>query len=406
MQYLTRFMSTHLSREELDRRHESQISLLSETDRALYDTIVEGLMEAYSKRVVHPDFAQSSSGSPPVCAVVFRQSKSWSYVQNKLNAISQEDKEIKKWVKGWNERINCMRISQGTIHHLVGLIQEKEREIALLNGSMVVSNDRLKIKKIFTIKAQITELKEVIWKQRLQIKVCLTQGQISVDRLLSDNNTLKEKEIRIIEHPDCQVLLNYLKTYWFHLQVFSDWPEVSLDQEILATHVQRFQGQEQKTADILLSELFNRSTKGVFLFREAESRESPITFNHFEPGTVIHPTKIKLEGERFAPESPAQRHTPSLVSPLDDITARKTTLPPVDLASQVTLLNQGSMAQKAGKITHLALSKINATLSKEGHATDTSYADSSDLDHSRPNLKNLLWFLPFNDTADSDTQTT
>ena len=87
-------------------------TFLCDKDRALYETIVAGLLRICGSN----DDKQESK-----CGIIFLQTKSWRHVEGMFEKIIRKatDLKIKAWAESWCTRIESMRaIQKGRVKNL------------------------------------------------------------------------------------------------------------------------------------------------------------------------------------------------------------------------------------------------------------------------------------------------
>lgn len=343
----------------------TDISFLSPEDKARYDKIVQALLRVYSERCIYPAPAAITSHEKPACVIIFRNSKSWRDIQDDVMKISSPDPDIQQWAASWIQRINQMRAFQLEIHDYVEKIKAKKKEIKESSLSLNMINTKSIIKKITKIEDEIKALKLNILNIRKEIETQLIAGEDEIDQLTQDSITLNEREEKIVNDPNCKELIKKLKKYRFHLEVFFDWPETSIDEEVLTVQVQRIKQEKNINQSFSYQGAMNASIKAIFVINENNSRESPVTFkSSSQAGAIIYTEGVNLDTYQFGYESPPPQ------SP--DFTAQDNT---TDEQKNQTM-----------KIVKLALKTVNSSLSRKG-----PNAASSDSETRLDSLRNFFF---------------
>lgn len=318
---------------------------LAADEKLLYDKIVKDLLLFYAERAKNSDPNLNSSIGEE-CALIFRQSKSWSAVEKKLLDISSTNQKIQTWVQSWLRRISDMRTFQAKIHALKHDIQEGTKRLQALPDS---TSDIAK-----TTSQTLLKKKKRIANARKSIAQKLEEGKDNLARL---NTT-------IAKDPACLQVVKFMTDNWLHLNVFYDWPEVSLDEERLSVQVQRPKPSLSSEEEIPFGNLVNSSTKAIFLIKQSDQEESPLEYEGVEPRKIIRTTKIELKDQHFAPESPAPRkRSPSFSMTVGDAYVFNTDFAQTkdeDLTDKVKATS--ATARKLERVVKRALRQVNSEL--------------------------------------------
>jgi len=314
-------------------------SSLSPEDKVLYDKIVKDILQAYPGRFEHPD-PSLSSAAPQEYVLIFRQSKSWRTVQTMFTEVQSTDAKIQAWVTSWIARINDLRRSQGETHQYAeGLKTANQKRGCLPPGDKKISKYS---KQIICIKKNLTDIRQTIIS-------LLNEGKANLDSLDSE----------ILKDINCQKVANYMRDYWLHLQVFSVWADVSLDEEKMAVKIRR-----PKTTDpIPYKDLVNTSTKSIFIIKEEAFDTNPVKPGNIKAGSIIRTKKVALIEKHLAAESPIARKRSSSMKVISEVYIFNCDFAkPEDMETEIKTTS--ATARQLERIVKLALRKVNTELSQ------------------------------------------
>lgn len=322
----------------------SPLESLKSDQKELYDKIVKNLLLFYGERLEHPNPKLASNLFGQECALIFRQSKSWRDVEKILGNISVTDVKTKEWVTAWLKRISTMRSLQTKIHILAQRIQNSAKKLKALPSDATA---------IAEVTSNMIANKKLVADARKRIGKHLADGKKDLDNLVNLNPA-------VAENGDCKEAATFISDNWLHLCVFSDWPEVSLDEERLAVQVQRLKETITSDEDIPFDTLVNASTKAIFLIKQSDQDEIPFEYEGVKPGKIIRTTRIELKNKHFAPESPSPKKRSSSTT-ISDVYIFNTDFAQ---AKDDKVKTTSATARKLERVVKLALRKVNSELSE------------------------------------------
>lgn len=275
-------------------------SSLNPEDKALHAKIVRRLLQIHSERYVHKDsrLAPPSFQDAQVSALIFRQSESWTTVQKKFNDIkdSEVPQEVIDWVETWTSRINSMREAQHKVQNYIEKITLEKANLTSANNERNIKSSIALTEKITAIRDRIHHLETEFNKEQSSIQSKLAEGKANID-LLNQDNVQETHQQKIKQNENCKTIISYINKYWLHLNVFSEVPEISLDEKTIATQVRHLKKPADQLA--LIERSVNLSTKYIFIIKEIDSYRSPLKYSIDdqlmpEPGEIYRPKKVNI----------------------------------------------------------------------------------------------------------------
>lgn len=236
-----------------DSKESRRASLLSPEDYALYQKVVDDLI----------NFTQGN------CVVIFRQAASWETVRHGL--IDAPD-SLSVWKHQW-ERI----ISDLSMH------RQKVHDCALSILHCTAKDPK------------ISKYSKEIDKAKARIQTVLRAAQ---SQLANDNSNS-----RIMSCPQAAHVVEYLNENWHQLNVFSEWTEVDMDSDALCVQIQRSVFSKR-----IAAMLVNPSTKGIFWLKEKPCDSNPMekTESQEKEGLSNSPRLKSMALERYnLPKDPS-----------------------------------------------------------------------------------------------------
>lgn len=230
-------------------------SSLSSENQALCERIIKDLIDAFSK----PRYIDSFS-KDRTYAIIFRQSRSWSKVEELLKNISSTDNKIINWKNAWLKSISDLRKWQENI-------------LIYKSGKTPPSS------KALTKKESEKKIADTLADKKEKLDQLPLEG---------DLNTDERKEV-----------IEYLRRNWLHLKVFSEWTEVPMDQECLSVRVEKIkEGTTEDFRNFINSSTncINSSTTGIFQIEDSETYESPLQYTN-DGGKLVWTTKVKVSNQ-------------------------------------------------------------------------------------------------------------
>lgn len=307
-------------------------SPLSSQDETLYHEIVNDIIRLH----IEQRTKQSSSENR---VLIFRESQSWKTAEGLLGNIQSTDKKIQKWVKDWLNRIQAMRDSRGKIQDHSSSIKQLTSELELCKED---SSKNEKQNEINLLKGRIGYHKNLICCK-------LKEGRENLDAL----------ESMITASDSRQEVISFLNTYWLHLQVFSEWPEVSLDEAKISVQLKR-----RKSDFIPFQELINPSTKAIFTINSSIKKTN-------ECGKTISTAEVQIENQFFDKTEPPKKNGSSITIVQDTFLYNLDFSQPGE--SLATLEKHNANAERFERIVTMALNRVNVIInSKDPNTTDWS----------------------------------
>ena len=338
LQFITSVFGGGVSSKKEDKKDMRRSSLLSPDEKNLYDKIVNDLFEDCSKVRIEYPISTSKSDTPPMYAIIFRQSESWESVDDLLNMIPNQDYEMCVWIEKWQQRISDLRGLQKRIHDAGNhILQEKKKSGNFADQPADQSIDTYK-KIIAFAKKRIVEI-------------------------LDDANKELSNDVKLTENPSSAHVLKFLNENWLHLTVFSEWAEVPMDETRLFVHVR-----QPKDRMVDEAKFVNLSTKAIFTIEEIDSTKQESRPDELSNAfIIITPKEIGLIRQCIGPKTPtSMRRTPSsVVLTQEEFYNFEDVEDATRTAKQHT---QSSIADKLHLIVNLSLDQVNEQLAKRNGA--------------------------------------
>lgn len=242
---------------------------LSSSDLALVNSLATTLLSKYIQDAKSDYFA-----------VTIREAKSWKPVKDMLIGFEPDDNEggpgnkKTKWKQRWIKRIEDMTSSQNTFFDSAQLLKKTKTD-----------DKKRPILKTMTV-----------WKKIIANHVKAARIELS--------NDLHDKVLNA--DTVCKGIIEYIRTNWPGLTVFSDWPEVRMNDERLAFRVR------PPTADELAklqadrySLLSNDLAEKAFIITKRIDNELKVEDYEFAPDAAVPPamkrkaSSVQLEREEY-----------------------------------------------------------------------------------------------------------
>lgn len=328
---------------------------LSTQDQELSDQVTDQLTGFFNKSrtelsTLPPGSTLSSAAAcgSKECALMFRQTKSWTVVDKMLNSICTVDKKTLKWIEIWRTQINGLRDAQAKVREYAQTLKEC-RELQLkVKPDKKGSVDE----QIATLQARAVACANGIDKQSEVISKKLKL----FDKLIKDH----AKTDIVSLNDACNNVINYIKNHWMELTVFANWGEVSLDDEKIALRVHRLREIDRS---IPLKSLLSPATLAVFLIRETE--HEPHSFEYhtsrgLTAGTRYETVEIDVADRHLAPASPHPKA--HIIDVTDDILFGVPLDPASSRSMHASVAKSSERARRIDRIVRIALAKVNANL--------------------------------------------
>jgi hypothetical protein len=315
---------------------------LSQEDKDLYTNIVNKLLPYFSERVEHP-LVKNSLNCPQGYSLIFRQSKSWRNVESMFNKIysTKTTSKVAKWAQDWLAQISRLRSWQNSLHDCIKQLQKTKDLKKTGHVSDAILNKCLL--KEENVKARIQQIRQSI----------LCDLDERKQQISDPDSDLKGNK-------SCQKIIQFLNDNWDHLKLFTEWAEVSLDDEKIFVQVHpstNFDLNEQKNH-------LNKSIKALFLIEAISQTEIPFEYEGEEPGKIVRPTKIDVKQSHLSASSPAIKKRSSSMQLTDELIFDFPLAPKKDRDIEKEKKTISETALKLERIVKLAIKSINQKIDK------------------------------------------